>query len=503
VAYRVAAHLKRNRFGVFYFRQVVPPDLRVFFAFKEISRSTGTSRRAEAAALAQHYGAATDLLFARLRELAKDKKQKITAELIVGLEFEKDGTLKSLVTDVQPGEEEAASRLVPQLLQVAQIGGGTGKPIPANGPRLYAEIEKYLDEQTRGANWRPQTALDVRGDFEQFKAVLGDIPVAALNHEALNRLRDTLLRLPANINKLPQTKGRTIEEILALGLPPQSPVTVKKKWTRLISFCDWLEGKGLVDKNYARGKKPKARTQSYDKFTRDDLARLFESEQYRTGSFEEPFQYWLPMLGLFTGARIEELAQLHVADIRQDAETAVWTLRITEEVDEVDGAETEKSTKNDHSTRLCPLHSALLDAGFTDYINDLKARGYDRVFPELAQDAIGKVGPRASEWFTEYRRAKGVGAFTGRSRKVFHSFRHTMNSSLQRAGVPQELREALCGHATRATNIRIYGGGLTLNQLKGAIEKLDYGIALARFTARKEHEAARTRASRRAPGQST
>lgn len=54
---KLASHLKRNRFGMFYFRQVVPPDLREFFAFKQISRSSGTSRRGEATALALKYGA--------------------------------------------------------------------------------------------------------------------------------------------------------------------------------------------------------------------------------------------------------------------------------------------------------------------------------------------------------------------------------------------------------------------------------------------------------------
>lgn len=462
---KLASHLKRNRFGLFYFRQVVPLDLRKFFAFKEISRSTGTSRRGQAIAMARQYGATADFLFARLRQMVKKKNQDViqvfradgtvswTATTISDQDLGKvagskgsvvldRGVIKSISFEAQPGEEEAVSRLI-RLLQVAQ-GGSPGKSVvPEDAPLLGAEVDKYIEELSNGGTWSDATALDTRGDFNQFVAILGNVPVASLEHEDLNRLKDTLLALPANMNKLPQTKGKAVEEVLALGLPPQSANTVKKKWTRLTSFFEWLVGKGLIDLNYAKGKKPKAKARSYEKFGRNELSRLFESDEYRTGSFEEAFQYWLPVLGLYTGARIEELAQLHLADIRHDAQNSTWVIEITEEVDDLDGAATEKSVKTDASTRICPVHTAVIALGLPRYISDLRSNGFDRLFPELAPDALGKVSPRASEWFTEYRRSKGVGAITGRSRKVFHSFRHTLIASLQRAGVSLELREAL------------------------------------------------------------
>lgn len=278
---KVVSHLKRNRFGMLYFRRVVPPDVRRYFAFKEISRSTGTSKRGEAASLARRLGATLDLLFERLREVAKKKPELLRANMMLGMDFEKDGTLKAIFANLEPGEEEAAGRLIPQLLQVAQSGNVVPVSVPVQiadkGPKLFAEVDKYIDENAKGGSWSAQTAQDVRGDFEQFKAILGDVPVAGIGHEALNDLRDTLLRLPANMNKLPQTRGKSIDEVIALGLPPQSANTVKKKWTRLISFFDWLEGRGYVDRNYARGKKPKAKAQSYEKFTREDLPRAIHN----------------------------------------------------------------------------------------------------------------------------------------------------------------------------------------------------------------------------------
>lgn len=478
--YRSTGYLKLNRFGLFYFRRVIPPDLRGFFAFKEVARSLRTGSPKEAASLARRYGASLDLLFDELRDMAKGKGSNVfQQELIVELEFDENGVLRKSKAQKEPHDSEAfAERMTSSLVSVAR--GVAPQQAKRASPPLFEQIELYLDEMSRGGHWRNQTAIDAKGDFEQFKQILGDMPVADLCHEALNKLRDTLLKLPANINKLPATRGKTVAEILALGLLPQSPLTVKKKWDRVSAFLAWLEGKGLVEKNYAKGKKPKAKAQSYEKFTSEDLRRIFESEEYQSG-FAAPFQYWLPLLGLYTGARLEELSQLHLADIRQDAETQIWTIDITEEVDEKSGADTEKKLKTASSARKCPVHSKLIAAGLLRYVEALKTRGHDRLFPELRPDKLGKVSGRASEWFTEYRRSKGVGELTGKSRKNFHSFRHTMNAALQRAEVPQEFREALCGHAPKAINVRVYGGGHPIEHLHRAIEKLDYEVTIYPF----------------------
>src|SRR5450759_4765311 len=100
MAIRLASYLKQNRLGVYYFRRVIPFDLRRFFAFREFERSTGTTTRREAGVLARRMGASVDYLFDRLREMAKNKKEDELPqfEYIVTLNFEKD-ELKSLVVN--------------------------------------------------------------------------------------------------------------------------------------------------------------------------------------------------------------------------------------------------------------------------------------------------------------------------------------------------------------------------------------------------------------------
>jgi integrase len=51
---------------------------------------------------------------------------------------------------------------------------------------------------------------------------------------------------------------------------------------------------------------------------------------------------------------------------------------------------------------------------------------------------------------TERRGEKG----RNRSSLTFHSLRHSFNSAMANAGVPQELRQRLTGHAAKAINDR-------------------------------------------------
>jgi integrase len=491
---RIRSYLKRNRFGVYYFRRVVPRDLKPFFAFRQLSRSTLTRDPREARSLALRFGASIDLLFARIRDMArKQPPEHFQMDLVVRLDFEPDGTLKTVTTEATSEEADAATRVVPKLIEAARSAPIEARIPAESGARLFEQIDKYLGEKERGGEWTPQTVKDVRGDFEQFKAILGDLPIHKVQHEALNQLQETLLQLPANINKNPATRGKTIDEILALELPPQTASTVGKKWGRVITFFTWLEGKGLVDRNYAAGKKPKARAQSQEKFSSSDLSALFESTEYAAGTFDEAFKYWLPVLGLYTGARLEELAQLHLADIRADVESGIYVFDITDETDEESGAPTKKKLKNNASRRIVPIHQSLIDAGLLRFVDELKAAGHDRLFPELRPNSIGKVSPRVSEWFTEYRRSKNVGSKSGRSTKTFHSFRHTMNWTLQKTGVTQEIREALCGHTSKSINARVYGGAFPLKMLQEALSKLKYDVTIVPFVSLPEHEIARQR----------
>lgn len=103
------------------------------------------------------------------------------------------------------------------------------------------------------------------------------------------------------------------------------------------------------------------------------------------------------MLGLFTGGRISELAQLDIADIQQH--DSIWAISINSEGD--------KSLKTLAATRLIPIHPPLLECGFLEYVTDTKAHG-KKLFPYLTQDTFGSYGATPSERWGKYLDKIGI-----------------------------------------------------------------------------------------------
>jgi len=152
--------------------------------------------------------------------------------------------------------------------------------------------------------------------------------------------------------------------------------------------------------------------------------------------------YWLPLLALFTGARLNELGQLRTSDVmeeaipHQDGEDMIWVVRIT--ADKTDGLR----LKNTSSARRVPVHSSLVDLGFLDYHQAMKKRGETRLFPALKPDSFGTVTAHWGKWFGKYLRELGVKD----RRIVFHSFRHSFKHYARECGITKNVNDALTGH---------------------------------------------------------
>lgn len=201
-------------------------------------------------------------------------------------------------------------------------------------------------------------------------------------------------------------------------------------------------------------------------FTADDLNRLFQSEIYTEGKRPvgggRDAAYWLPLLALYTGARVEELAQLMVGDVRY-ADGQGHYLYISDEAKHA-------KLKNASSKRRIPVHPLLDACGFVDYAQRQKASGL--LFPHLKPNPRSKLGGYFSSFFSHYLRHT-VGITD--ARKVFHSFRHTFKDACRAVGIEEAVHDALTGHTTAAAS-RKYGNDLyPLAPLFEAIE--EYEIA--------------------------
>jgi integrase len=141
--------------------------------------------------------------------------------------------------------------------------------------------------------------------------------------------------------------------------------------------------------------------------------------------------YWLPMLAMYTGARLSELAQLTPSDLVEEPD-GYW-LNIT------DKAEHQK-LKSVAAKRKIPIHQALVDAGFLSYAMAQAKAGHENMWPLLPmrQD---KAGGYFSNWFGRYLKSLGMTDLD------FHSFRHTFRSKLVMANVPEAVIDQIMGHS--------------------------------------------------------
>jgi integrase len=199
-------------------------------------------------------------------------------------------------------------------------------------------------------------------------------------------------------------------------------------------------------------------------FSPEDLSQIFNSpiytDNYRPVTGGKEACYWLPLLALFTGARVEELAQLLVEDIRSSGDLG-WYLNISDEA-------AHSQLKNAASRRRIPLHRTLVDCGFLDYTRALHGEHF--LFPALKPNPRRKLGGYFSTFFSAYLRKR---VRITDKRKVFHSFRHTFKDVCRRVGIDEAVHDALTGHTAPHAGRRYGNEHYPLEPLFAAMERFE------------------------------
>jgi integrase len=147
---------------------------------------------------------------------------------------------------------------------------------------------------------------------------------------------------------------------------------------------------------------------------------------------------WVAFIGAYTGMRLEEIAQLTVADIKN-----VQANGGTLDCFDIHNGDAAHHLKNKSAARVLPIHSELFRAGLLDYAKALPAGG--PLFPGLKRRASkgDKIGSRLGELFRKRLEALGL----KRDRLCFHSLRHTVAGRLEAAAVSQTDAARVLGHA--------------------------------------------------------
>jgi len=224
----------------------------------------------------------------------------------------------------------------------------------------------------------------------------------------------------------------------------------------------------LIADNPASGikfKAARAATADREPFSGSDLKAIFkESSVYASGAPPRGSAgeagYWIPLIALYTGMRLQEIGQLRLADIGESDGIRFFN---------VDTFHEGQSLKTASSYRKVPIPEAILKLGFLDYVAKMARLRHQHLFP-LLNHQRPVCTAAFSKWINRYLRTKcGISD----SRKVFHSFRHTFKDACRDAGLTEEIHNRLTGHAARSVADR-YGTGHSLATLKAAIDRVSY-----------------------------
>ncbi|MER9763722.1 site-specific integrase [Mesorhizobium sp. M0138] len=346
---------------------------------------------------------------------------------------------------------------------IVKPASGTSREQAAPGEGIMELFEQYAAENPKGI--AIDTIAQARRDVGSFVDYVGSsCPVHRMNKKAVREWKALLMRYPVKATESSVFAGMRLAQIVRhnekVGKPVITVRTVNRYLAGFSAFCSWLVNHGYLDSNPADGmflKKPSDRTTL--PFTIDQMNTLFTSPLF-TGCLSadewrnvakpgnvriRDHRYWVPLIMLYSGARPAEIAQLTVADVRQ--EHGHWILHVTTEGDGT------KSVKTEGSMRVVPVHDELIRLGFIKYRDGMEAAGHARLFPEARRNDRGQMIAEFSREFGRYLIRLEMKVGRGLS---LYSFRHGAADALRRAGHLDEQFGFILGH-TSATMTGRYG----------------------------------------------
>lgn len=279
--------------------------------------------------------------------------------------------------------------------------------------------------------------------FEEFKGLLGDLELNLFDKPTLVQWKNHEMNKGAGASR------------------------INKRLGYLNDFFNWCIGNGHSQHQASpvegllistKGKLKK-KQEHWKSFTDDDLKEIFSSTYAET--MPKPDHYWIPLIALFSGARLNEIAGLAVEQVR--IIDGVHALELTD-------------TKTSKVGRVVPVHHSLLDLGFWDYVDQVKGLGAKMLFPHLV-DGNNGYGKNAARQFAIRLDKLGI---TDRL-KVFHSTRSTIITRLHTADANPAHAMQITGHeGVQVQNIHFqtYTHGIGLAQLRDTLNRVCYAFEL-------------------------
>lgn len=374
--------------------------------------------------------------------------------------------INKVLADLQPELEQQ------RIQRVHDILGVTMAQQQEQSEPLSVLFVTFVKEKARTKAWTGPVMDRSKVTLYTLIDHIGDKPVNEVTHKDVQRVKDQLQRLPAHMVKKPEYKGKTVKQVLRMNIPESELMavsTINKHLKMYATFYKWAVKNGYAETNVfdeACLKDTRSKKSKRSPFTVDEVNTLFAARPIT--EYSVPWRYWLPVLALYTGARINELCQLRVKDVQEI--NGIYAISVTDESED-------QSIKTAASRRLIPVHQDLVKLGFIRYIQRY-TKPDQRIFPELKRSKTRLYSDKASSWFSGVKNAALSENLDSENlrKKVFHSYRHTLidvlTKKLKLHNSP--IVKAIVGHTDSEMTTGTYGSDYEIEDLNEVMQRIDF-----------------------------
>ncbi|MFC0060178.1 tyrosine-type recombinase/integrase [Vibrio inusitatus] len=486
---RKLPYLKKNKFGVYYFRFIFSKKLRVLSnSPKELSLSMGTK---DFLVAIPHYlrvlENANQLKLWLDTYLEKDEFDMTTLKSKVELwkqanqlnkKIEETGNLnfelrkellaqqsaKQSLLDQNAKLKETCSELTGALKATKRLHkSALPSPAPSKKPApaersvaissmtlktLVARFHAFESEHSLNT----EKTLKARKIYlQRFLDIVGaNTRIHLLNADKIRSYRELIHAIPRNFDKqgfiIPKANGKRPkwfkETIEASELPTLSGEGIETHFKHVRCLLRWAQNEHHLEQDLysmlvVSKKHAKATKKIVVNFLAHDLHKLF-MDGYLYGDHKaarektQPWQFWIPLIALTTGMRSEEIGALSASDIF--IEEDFWCITV-------------RNSKTDAGERTFPIPQFLLDMGLLDYrraILEGASTAETPLFPTLKRkgdtfsNRIGQFFNRningklkdGSPRYEGYLHKCAISNPSDKEVLCFHSFRHGFITTL-------------------------------------------------------------------------
>jgi integrase len=339
-----------------------------------------------------------------------------------------DELLTSIFSEDFIGERELQGLLASAPV-VQQISAPTPSEPESTAPLFSQVYAEFLEHKIN----KDKLSDKMQKSYERlhivWQAIAEDKPIDTYTPQDIGRFIDRCFELP-RMNISPYNK-MTWEQRLEVDVPDedlQSPKSVEQYYKWIMGVFSYAKRDTIayitispcsIKRNF------KARTRGI--FSDVELLLLLKAAKKEQAKWKK----WIIYLGIYTGARRGELAQLRKSDVKLDEQTNRYYLLITDEHES-------QKLKTVNSKRKIPIHMALIDAGFIKYVESCS----DKVFEELTNVEM------VTGWMPRNMASLNIPPTNELDHiRSFHSIRHTfITKCMSEPDVNINLLQQIVGH---------------------------------------------------------